>query len=73
LKNARRIWQVDLGVSSADLRIAPKHSMAAVQEGRSAPAEVQQGERQVRATVGISHACRRKKSPFGRQQSTSAF
>ena len=45
--------QVDLDVSSADLRNAHEHSMATVQESRSAPANVQQGERQDLSLIHI--------------------
>jgi len=52
LKNARTIWQVDLGDESADLRNPHGHSMSAVQENRSRLADVQQGERQDRQGGG---------------------
>ena len=44
--------QVVLGASRADLRDAHEPGAAVVQESRERLAEVQQGERQVRATVG---------------------
>ena len=64
LKNARTIWQVDLGDESADLRAAPRHSMPAVQENRSRLADVQQGERKVRQGDGHRSVWSKRLRPF---------
>ena len=44
--------QVDLGAEKRKERLAGMRRAAAVRENRAWLAEVQQGERQVRATVG---------------------
>ena len=54
LKKARMMLQVDLGAEKRKERQAPRGRMPAVQENRARPAEVQQGERQVRQGVGQS-------------------
>ena len=48
--------QVDLGAEKRKERDAHEPGAAAVQESRERPAEVQQGERQVGATVEASQA-----------------
>ena len=52
LKKARTMLQVVLGAEKRKERLAGRCRTAAVQENRARLAEVQQGERQVRATVG---------------------
>ena len=44
--------QVDLGAEKRKERVAHVRRVAAGQEDRARPADVQQGERQVRATAG---------------------
>ena len=60
------------GASRANLRVAPKHRAAAVQESCLRPAEVQQGERQDGATVGQPRALPGKLCPPSQEQSASA-
>ena len=65
--------QVVLGASRADLRGPHEPGAAAVQESRERPAEVQQGERQVRRMVEhFSVGSRLFEGPYVRQQSASA-
>ena len=60
------------GASRANLRVAPKHRAAAVQESCLRPPDVQQGGRQVRATVGHRRRPWIDGTPLVRQQSASA-
>ena len=61
--------QVDLGAEKRKERLAGMRRAAAVRENRAWLAEVQQGERQVRATVGHRRRPSREKTPLVRQQS----
>ena len=72
LKDARTIWQGDLGVSSADLRAAPKRRTGTDRQSHSRQAYVQQGELEVRQGGGLPRRPLKVESPLVRQQSASA-